>query len=203
MGVVVISPPEPLVDLALAKKHLRVEEDETGDDALIAAYIAAASSHIDGPGGWLGRAIGPQTLELRRSAFADGDGSDIALPYSPVIDVLSVRYLDDAGVLQTVDPAAYEVTRGNVLAPTFNSVWPVARRAADTVRIHYRAGYVEDPEADPLIAAVPPAITAAVLLMVGDLYANRETGVVGTVSADVKMSTTVDALLAPYRTWTP
>ncbi len=46
----------------------------------------------------------------------------------------------------------------------------------------------------------PKGVQAAVLLMVGDLYAKRETGVVGTVSAEVKTSLTVENLLAPFLT---
>ncbi len=45
------------------KAHLRVDGDEEND--LIQAYIAAAQATIDGPGGWLGRALGKQTIEYR------------------------------------------------------------------------------------------------------------------------------------------
>ncbi|MCR5874369.1 head-tail connector protein [Phenylobacterium sp. J426] len=201
MGVVVITPPEPLIDLDTAKTHLRVDLADTDDDALIAAYVAAASAHIDGPGGWLGRAIGPQTLELRLSAFESARCDTIDLPYQPIIDVVSVKYLDASGVEQTLTADTYEVTEGYVLRPAYNTRWPAARERADAIRIRYRAGYAADPDADELQAAVPAPIAAAVLLMTGDLYANRETGVVGTVAADVQMSTTVEALLAPYRIW--
>ncbi len=71
MPVVVVSPPAPLVGLDLLKQHLRV--DGSDDDALITAYAAAAQGQIDGPAGWLGRAIGPQTLELRLDRFDAGD----------------------------------------------------------------------------------------------------------------------------------
>lgn len=45
------------------------------------------------------------------------------------------------------------------------------------------------------------AVTAAVLLMAGHLYANREAVVVGTISAALPLS--VQFLLAPYRVWAP
>ncbi len=59
----VIDPPAPLVTLERVKAHLRVDGAE--EDDLIAVYIAAAQATIDGPGGWLGRALGRQTIEYR------------------------------------------------------------------------------------------------------------------------------------------
>ena len=57
MRVFVVTPPEPVVSIDEAKDHLRVDGD--GEDALIEGLVAAATGHIDGPNGWLGRAIGP------------------------------------------------------------------------------------------------------------------------------------------------
>lgn len=198
--VVVIEAPAALVDLATAKAHLRVDHDD--DDAIIGAYIAAACGHIDGPGGWLGRAIGPQTLELRADDFrgCDGQGA-FDLPFAPIIDVVSVKYLDGAdGAEQTVTPTDYEITARSTLRPGYEIEWPTARSFADAVRIRYRAGYVADPTAETLVAAVPAPVVAAVLLMVGDLYANRETAAEGGRPA-VQMSLTVERLLAPFRIW--
>ncbi|RYE57625.1 MAG: phage gp6-like head-tail connector protein [Hyphomicrobiales bacterium] len=190
----VITPPAPLVGLELARGHLRVDDDTS--DVLIEAYIAAASAHIDGPGGWLGRAIGIQTLEVRSDRF----GSDLfPLAYPPLIDVVSVSYDDGDGVAQTLDPDTYFIDPAGVLL-AYGASWPNARLHRGSVRIRYRAGYVTDPTASVLEAAVPPAITAAVLLMVGDMFSRRETTVDGSVGT-VPMSTTVEALLGPYRVW--
>ncbi|WP_292039039.1 MULTISPECIES: head-tail connector protein [unclassified Brevundimonas] len=43
------------------------------------------------------------------------------------------------------------------------------------------------------------AFRAAALMMLGDLYAYRETGQVGSVSSPIQISATAKALLAPYR----
>lgn len=186
MQVVVVTPPARVLVLDLLKRHLRVDGDD--DDLLIQAYADAAQSHIDGPDGWLGRSIGVQTLEARRSGF----GCDlIVLPCGPVTSIVSVLYDDPDGVEQTLAPSAY-VADPRGLLRAGDDPWPSARLAHASVRIRYTAGY----------AITPPAIKAALMLMAGDLYANRETGVVGTVSVDVKMSTTVENLLAPYRVWT-
>lgn len=184
MRVVVVTPPDPadVVSLEEAKLHLHVTHND--EDALIPIYIAAALGHIDGPGGWLGRCIGLQTLEARLDGFC----STIRLPYPEVIGIDSVTYLDTAGAEQTVPDTDYE-TFGSNIAPVFGKAWPAARAAREAVRIQYEAGY----------ETVPDAIRAAILLMVGDMHANRATVVTGAIAAAVPMSTTVENLLAPYR----
>lgn len=199
MTVVVVTPPPQIVGLALAKAHLRV--DGSDDDVLIGAYLAAACSAIDGPFGWLGRALGVQVLEYRADDFGCSPTGAIPLPYGPVIGVVSVEHLDDDGADQTlVQDVDYVLVDGEV-RPAFNKNWPSVRRFPDSVRIRYRAGYVQDPLADPLVAAIPPAITAAVLLITGDLYAFRETSVVGATAAEIPMSASASALLNPFRVW--
>lgn len=44
-----------------------------------------------------------------------------------------------------------------------------------------------------------PAFRAAGLMMLGDLYAYRETGQVGSVSSPIQVSASAKALLEPYR----
>jgi uncharacterized phiE125 gp8 family phage protein len=184
MRVVVITGPTPFVDTATAKAHLNVTF--ANDDALIDAFIAAACGHLDGPDAWLGRAIGQQVLEARLHTFPPGY---LRLGYPPLKTLTSVKYLDGAAADQTLDPSLYEVDdRG--LQPVFNQAWPSGVCRENAVRVRYAAGY----------NTPPPAIVAAVLLMVGDLYANRETTVDGIVNA-VPMSATAERLLAPYRVW--
>ena len=186
--VVVITPPERVVNLDQAKQHLRVDGDD--DDALIAAFIDAATGHIDGPDGWLGRAIGEQTLEAGLDGFIY---DPITLPYPPVIAVTDIVYDDTAGVERTLDPAVYEI-RDGVIGTAWGKSWPSTRAyrgSSRSVRIRYRAGY----------DTVPAPIVVAILLMVGDMYRNRETAGVGTLSA-VPMSVSVDALLGPFRVYT-
>lgn len=48
---------------------------------------------------------------------------------------------------------------------------------------------------------ITPAVTAAVLLLAGHLYANREAVVTGTISTALPLS--VQFLLAPHRVWPP
>lgn len=190
MRVVVVTPPiDPVVTLEIAKQHLRIDGND--DDALITGMVAAVTNHLDGPEGWLGRALAVQTLELRLDHFTGpACRYDIRLPYAPIIEVASVKYFSSAGVEQTVAPNSYELL-GDRIALAFGQSWPSARVQREAVRIRYRAGY----------EALPAAINAAILLMVGDLYANRESVITGPSAAAiaVPMSTTVEALLTPFR----
>jgi hypothetical protein len=58
MTLVVVTPPAPIVSLAEVKRQARVESAFTDDDDLFTGLIAAATAALDGPGGWLGRALG-------------------------------------------------------------------------------------------------------------------------------------------------
>lgn len=189
MSVVVVTPPQPVLALEDVKAHLRVEHDD--DDALIEIFMAAATAHIDGPDGWLGRALGVQTLKLLAPDFGVFCDGRIPLPYPPLISVTAVRYVDADGVQQTVSGDRYILLSGPSLLPVYGQAWPVGRSFPESVEIEYEVGYGE----------LPAPIQAALLLMVGDLYANRETAVVGTIAAEVPMSVTVERLLSPYRMW--
>lgn len=185
MSVVVITAPTHGISLTTVKAHLRV--DHTDDDTLIGYYVDAVVSHIDGPKGWLDRAVFPQTLELRQDVF----DSPTELPYGPPTSITSVKYLDENGAEQTLASNQYVLSNAGKLELAYNISWPNIRGDVEGVRVRYVVGY----------ATLPPAILAAILLMVGDLYAFRETTVTGTIASRIPMSTAVETLLAPYRAW--
>lgn len=200
MPLVVVEPPaEPVISWAEAQRHLRLDGDDS-EQATVMAMVAAVTDHLGAPMGWLGRSLGPQTLELRLDGFRDL----VTLPGGPVIEVVSVQYFDDVGAVQTVAGDVYEL-RDGAIGAAWGKSWPRPGRYRgqrdDLVRIRYRAGYEPDPDADPPVSAVPPAIKAAMLLMLGDLFNQRETFVTGISASEVPMSTTVSALLTPYRLW--
>lgn len=189
MRVIVVTPPDPVITPEDAAEHLRLG-DGVDEHGYLESIIAAATAHIDGPDGWLGRAIGMQTLE----AYLPSLGvTSIALPYPPALNIVSIDYVDDTGATVTMDPAAYELA-GRLLRPAWPNPWPTAQWRGcegEPVRIRYRAGY----------ETLPAAIRAAILLMVGDLFEFRETAVSVRNMSAVPMSTTVQNLLAPFRVW--
>lgn len=183
MSVVVVTPPSPAIDLDLVKAHLRV--DFSDDDALIQAYVDAAVSHIDGPRGCLGRAIWPQTLELRQNVF----GGSIRLPYGPVQSVESVKYVDADGAEQTLASDQYELTSAGEIVLAHDASWPRLRGDAEGVRVRYVAGF----------SALPDAILTALLMTVAHWYQNREAAVVG--QGAVELPFAAKALLGQFQSW--
>lgn len=179
------------VTLAEAKAHLRVDHGE--DDALIEGAIAAATGHLDGYAGILGRALIKQ--RWREYAVFWPASRSIALALAPVTAIISVVARDGDGVETTLDPGAYRLLSG-ASRPTvlidLDTALPALDCAPDAVTITYDAGYGETP------ADVPAGLRSAILLMVGDLWRFTESAGVGAVSA-VPMSTTVDRLLSPFR----
>lgn len=155
-----------------AKAHLVV--DHADHDALIDAYIGAATNHAQR---FLGRALVEQTWELTLDEFPD---NELKIPLPPLIAVVSVKYDDGAGDEQTLDPASYTVdavSEPGWILPASAGAWPSVYEGINAVRVRFRAGYYDD--TSPSANVAPDDIRAAILLTIGTLYANRETVVIG------------------------
>lgn len=185
MHVVVIEPPQPVVTLDEAKKHLIVEHSD--DDTLIDTYILAATAWLDGPAGRLGRTLGVQVLEWQLS---DWPCHGFRLPYPPEIEVLSIKYIDPDGIEQTWP---FE-------APLYFENLPTLRGREGDLKIRYRAGYGAS-SGDPVIwtNAVPAPIKVAILMLVHQWYHTRSPVVVGAPVETLPFA--VEALLSPYRVY--
>jgi len=152
----VITPPtaEP-VTLEDAKLHLRV--DHADEDTLISACIAAGREQAEA---FTRRFIMPQTVELSLPAFPER----ISLPL-PFKSVVSVKHIDGDGVEQTLaDVQAVNLGHDAYILPAYGSSWPATRNVPEAVKVRVIVGYDE----------VPASIRAAILLLVGEMYANRE-----------------------------
>lgn len=184
-----------------ARVHLRV--DGSDEDILIASHIQAATAWAEN---YTRRALITQTWELWLDCFpTQGDISlaydrskldVIELPLPPLRTVGSVKYYDTAGLLQTFSAGLYIVTapagpqaeRGSIrLAPSAS--WPATQERPNAVIVRFDAGYgaAED---------VPAAVKAGMLLVVGELYKNREQSVTGNIS---KVPLAAEHLLDPFR----
>lgn len=175
---IVVVPPEPVVTPA------DVPGDHAADDATVAALIAAATAEIDGPAGWLGRAIGPQTIELRIDNFWSWD---MMLPFPPAIEAVSVIYLDEAEIEQTVSSADYALAGQRLYAKSTFST-PTVGPDFEGVRIRYRAGY------DGAINGSPAGTTGEVPAPIKEWIKMRATQLIALKDADplVRSETTVD-----------
>lgn len=140
----------------------------TPSDALLTAMIAAVTGQLDAAsGGWLGRALRPQTWELRLYEFPSCDDGAIRLPYPPVTSITSIKYDDSDGVEQTLvadtDYRVFDLGDANqtLVAPVYNGSWPSARYDKESVRIRYVAGYALTP-ADLMPGVIKTAVAFGV-----------------------------------------
>lgn len=180
----VTAPSELPVTLSEAKRHLRVMHDD--EDLLIESLISAATSHIDGINGVMGRCI----ISQEWAVSFDRLQGDVVLPF-PDVTAAAVSYIDAAGDTQTVPSADYRVylaSGRSVLGLVSGARWPQAitgSREAFTVTFTAGFGSAID---------VPWSIKAAILMLIGQWYEHRET-----VGEGKLLPLSFHALISPYR----
>lgn len=198
MGLkLVTAPADQPITLAQAKQQCRATEF-TDDDDLIELFIDAAVDFIEGPSGFLGRALIDQTWDYYLDAFPAESGP-IEIPLPPLIEVVGLFYLDADGNEQEWPSTNYVVdTSGNPGKVSLGSgvSWPTPIVESEAVRIRFRAGYL-DQGVSPAVENVPGAIKAAILIHVADLYANRESSIIG--QTVTKLNWSAEQLLRRYR----
>lgn len=143
------------ISLAEAKLHLRVEEDFEDDDTLISSLITAARKYTEDISSSI---FLPQTWRLTLDAFPCRNYEEITLRKRPVSEVVSIKYIDQEGVQQTLDPALYQVDNSGFLArirPAYNQFWPYARCQLNAVEVTFVAGYGDGSDYD--VTIVPDA----------------------------------------------
>lgn len=205
MGLAVITEPvtEP-ISLDEAKLHLRV--DHCDEDYLIASLISAARRNVETfmrrpvistkyrltidrfPGYGL-----PSFIQNELAAFV-ADWSDLImrLPVGGVTAIDSIKYIDTSQVEQTLSSSNYILDASEQparIAPAYNKAWPATLAQIAAVKIEFFAGY-----ASPSV--VPKDIIAALKLMLGHLYENRE-AVASQTMNEIPMG--AEYLLWPHR----
>jgi uncharacterized phiE125 gp8 family phage protein len=162
----------PTTDVVtVAECKAMVPSVASADDTALQMLINAAVQTLDpAGGGWLDRALRPQTWELRLDHFP---ACEIVLPYPPLLSIDSFVYDDAAnGDEQTLAvDTDYRIvgagTKGKQsLRPPYNGAWPSARYDVDTVRIQYTCGYTKPGNAAS--DTLPAPIKQAIVLMVKD-----------------------------------
>jgi uncharacterized phiE125 gp8 family phage protein len=187
MSSILLTPPavEP-VTLADAKSYLRVAHSD--DDAVIAALIAGARSHVEAQ---TRRALITQTWRLIRDAWPP-DGRVAVVP-APLRSVLAARVYDAGGNPHAIDTTVFVADKG--AAPAILAFAPGTLtdpgRAAAGIEIDIEVGYGAAP------ANVPETLRQALLLLVAHWYENRGLIAVGQAVAVLPMP--IAALIAPYR----
>jgi uncharacterized phiE125 gp8 family phage protein len=206
---VIVAPDAEPIDIEECRAHLEAApygdtDVDLLDDAMITGWLAAAREYCEQ---FLGLSLSRRQLEVALDRFpntSDDGSTAIELPFGPVLDIVSVG-VEVAGASSsssttssssdgvTLDPADYRLddySSPNRLLPTVG--WP-ASAGELSVRIRYLAGYGADSDGG---IELPWAARAAMLLVLGHLYAHREEG------TDKAMSTLplgAEALLRPLR----
>lgn len=189
--------------LAQARNHLRVDSDIAEDNTLITAQYAAARAAVEA---YTGRALYAQRWRLTLSEFPDV----IELPRAPLLEVVSVKYYDTSTVPteQTMLLADYHILVDDCsLEPTIGTNWPATAAIRGSVNVEFWAGYTNginaafnsattQVEGDP-VSRIPSPLKAATLILLGDLYENREQSIIGSAASLLPWG--AEALMAPYR----
>lgn len=184
MGLKLITAPatEP-VTVAEARDHLRV--DIPDEDLLIGALIVAARK-------WIEEYTGRQLVTAEWDWVMDGFCGTLSVPIPPLQSVVSIKHIDSAGVLQTIDSAEYRVdavSEPGRIEPQYGKSWPSTYPVMGAVTVRFLAGYG---------STVPEPIRQALLMLVGELYEQRQDSVTSSVNG---VPFGVRALLAPYKVW--
>ncbi|MBW4083526.1 head-tail connector protein [Paenibacillus sp. S150] len=171
--------------LAEAKRHLRLEPDETDEDDLIASLISVAREYAEGRQ-WKKLAV--RDFELKAAA-----DRTFQLP-PPCQEILSVVVTDKDGQAIEIPGTDYYLYSDNYKASlVLSSAYKYPSLLPDNrfpVQIEFTCGL---PTAD-----VPKKTKHAILLLVGHWYENREAS---TEKKREKPPFAVDALLDMDRTW--
>lgn len=160
---VVVAPSTEPVTLSEAKAFARV--DTTAEDTLITDLIAAAREIVEE---YTDRQLMQATYDLAYDRWPSSGVLEI--PYAPTSSITSVKYIDSAGVQQTLAGSVYSVDADIDPARiylAYNQTWPTIRHQRHAITVRAVVGYAD---AD----SVPEAIKTAIKMTVTSWIYDRE-----------------------------
>lgn len=188
MSLVIETAPSAILSTADVKKHLRILHDD--EDGYIDSLIAAATYHLDGPDGVLGRCIGEQTWVWTIDRFPCGR---MHIPMPPTVSVGAIEYDNPANIaapytgFRTLHAGA---ETGAFVLPAIDGEYPETNGEAGCVRVTFTAGYS---------GSVPATILWAARLLISHWYEHREAAVdTGAKFGLLELPFGVRALLAQH-----
>jgi uncharacterized phiE125 gp8 family phage protein len=175
------------VSVQRAKHNSNIPDGEKAFDSFLADCIQSARDYIERQ---LGCCICEAAYTLTLSEFPI---YGIDVPVWPVQSVESIAYKDTANANQTI-------TLGDIVQPVNDdrytiylndwTAFPTAKTTPNAITVSFTAGW-------PTQAAIPPAISRAMLMLVSHWFENRESVLVGQTSKDLEFA--VNALLEAVR----
>jgi uncharacterized phiE125 gp8 family phage protein len=182
---VIVQPFTEPVTLAEAKTQLRI--DFTDLDTPIGNMIRGGRQWVEKQ---TGLALVDQTLEMLLQGYPN---DDVIRLTPPVITVVSFEYTDDNGAYQTHSAGAYVLdTAGKFprILPAYGVTWSATLAQTNSLRVRWRAGFVEDGSPTQSITLVPEPLRQAILLHVQAMHERENMAV---------LLETAELLCQPYR----
>lgn len=167
------------------KQHLIIDDEFSDDDTYLDILIDVVTDYVEN---YTRRALLTQTI----TAYYDDFPLCIEIERPVLQSVSSISYVDGNGDTQVMDAADYTVDTASTparIVPVYGNSWPSTRSVFNAVTIVYVAGYTS-------ASLIPKQIKQAMLLMIGDLYENRENNVAGVSIKEQTFAT--KSLLMPY-----
>lgn len=149
------------------EQKLHAKIDLPDDDALVSDLNKTATDYI---GDRLQRDFTEATWELSLNAFPPAP-CPIEICRVPLISIESIKYIDTAGVEQTLAASEYKVddkAEPAAVFRAFNVTWPTTRTEVNAVTVTFKAGY------GALATDVPEKFKTIIKHMFTHLYEHRE-----------------------------
>ncbi len=190
---VTTAPSTQAVSDAEAIAHAKIDSDAaTADSTQITATVLTAIRWVEM---YCNRALVTQTVTLELEEWEFVEPFHIPLP--PFLAVSSLKMYDEDDSATEVTSAGYRIVGADpARIVQKGDGWTIENPVKAAVLV-YTAGY-------GAASTVPEDIKTAIRMVFTDLYQNRETVVIGTITARLPLITEI---LAPYRighlsTWT-
>lgn len=158
--LLITAPASEPITVAEVKAHGRIDTDQ--DDGYLADLIVGARKEAEEH---TNRALLTQTWEWVADAFP----SCIELAHCPIASITSIKYLDDAGVEQTLAAADYRADLESEparIVPAFGKAWPSTQGVINALRVRFVAGWATR-------SAVPASIRHKLKVLCLDRYDRR------------------------------
>lgn len=194
---VVVPPTAEPISLEDARQHVRITpylEDGTAhpDDLLLMALVGAAREFCEE---FTGMSLALKTYEAAADSFPP-NGVPLELPHPPFVALESVVFGSGSGDVFGASDVDVDLW-SNPQRLFVPGDWPAVEKAPGAVRVRYQAGYrLTDAPSSDTTPELPKLTRAALLLVVGHLYENREASVERALQ---ELPLGVTSLLRPLR----
>lgn len=175
------------VDLELVKLQLRV--DGAADDDLIASYIVAARTFLEGQTGLV------LVSDDARVETFDRFTPSLRLAAWPVREMVSIQYVDQSGDDQDLATDAYRFTmtkRPARISPAARTCWPLTLCGPDAIVVTLKAGFAAPDD-------VPDDLKVAMLMLIRHWYDNPSAVAAGERAAAIEVPLGVTQIIERYR----